>query len=344
MCAGIDVSLKELSIAWKNRKGERQEFSAPNTAVGHKKLADMFGRTSRPSRIVIEATGSFHIDLAIRLAEEPGIEVMIVNPLAARRFAQAQMRRAKTDRVDALMLLEFAERMEFVAWTPPRAVILEFRAVGRHLSRLVEERTALQNQIAAASATSTTPAFVLSDVRAGLTAIEARIGACQAEALRVVASDEPLTAGHRALVTVKGIADRSAILIASELAVLDPTMTADEVVAQAGLDPRPYQSGTLKGARRTSKVGNARLRGAMFMPAMVAARYNPPVREWYESLIQRGKGATVAFTAVARRLLRTLWVIYKTKTAWDDALFRPKAPRVPPAPSEKNSVTAPAAP
>ena len=205
MCAGIDVSLKELSIAWKNRKGERQEFSAPNTAVGHKKLADMFGRTSRPSRIVIEATGSFHIDLAIRLAEEPGIEVMIVNPLAARRFAQAQMRRAKTDRVDALMLLEFAERMEFVAWTPPRAVILEFRAVGRHLSRLVEERTALQNQIAAASATSTTPAFVLSDLREGLTAIEARIGACQAEALRVVASDEPLTAGHRALVTVKGM-------------------------------------------------------------------------------------------------------------------------------------------
>jgi transposase len=321
LLAGIDVSLKELTIACKNRKGEVTEFTCPNTVVGHRRLADLFGNKRRASRIVVEATGTFHLDLALHLVGVPGIHVMIVNPLAARRFAQAQMRRAKTDRVDARMLLEFAERMEFVGWAAPRAAVLELRALGRHLSRLVAERTATMNQIAAMSATAATPAFVLDDLRAGVAQTEARLAACQAEALRVIATDPALLAGHQAMLTVKGIGDRTAVLLASELAVLDPAMKPDEVVAHAGLDPRPHQSGTLDGARRTSKVGNARLRGTLFMPSTVAARYNAPVREWHDQLIARGKPPMVAYTAVARRLLRAIWVIHTKRISWKTTCF-----------------------
>ena len=321
--AGIDVSLKELVVAWKNRKGEIAEFACPNTAVGHKRLSDLFGKKKWFSRVVIEATGTFHVDLALHLSATPGVQVMIVNPLASHRFAQAQMRRAKTDRVDARMLLEFAERMEFVNWVPPRSAVLDLRALGRHLSRLVAERTATMNQIAAMSATSTTPSFVLEDLAAGAAQVEARISACQAEALRVISTDPELLAGHMAILTVKGIGDRSAVLLASELAVLDPSMKPDEVVAHAGLDPRPHQSGTRDGARKTSKVGNARLRGMLFMPTTVAARFNAPVREWYDGLVARGKPPMVAYTAVSRRLLRAIWIIYTKRSPWRDELFRP---------------------
>ena len=124
LLAGIDVSLKKLSIAWKNRKGEIREFEVPNDDSGRRRLAALFGGKAVLSRVVIEATGTFHVDLALHLAHTTGVRVMVVNPLAARRFAQAQMRRAKTDRVDARMLLEFTERMEFAPWTPPRACAL----------------------------------------------------------------------------------------------------------------------------------------------------------------------------------------------------------------------------
>jgi transposase len=341
LIAGIDVSQKDLAVAWKDRKGAVHELTVANAPAGHKRLAELLGRKKRWSRVVIEATGAFHFDVAALLAETPGIQVMLVNPLAARRFAQAQMRRAKTDRVDARMLLEFAERMEFVRWNAPAASLIELRSVGRHLARLVKERTALINQCAAAAATSTTPAFVRTDLQTAKDALEVRIGAAEKEALRIIQADADLTAGHAALLTVKGIADRSAILLASELAVLEHTMKPDEVVAHAGLDPRPYQSGTLDGARRTSKIGNARLRGAMFMPSLVAAQTNAPVREWYDGLVARGKPKFVALTAVARRLLRAVWIIYTTRTPWNDALFRPKAASSKPEQRSSPEVSAP---
>lgn len=327
--AGIDVSLKELVVAWKDPGRGVQEITVLNNAAGHARLGALLGRRRRPSRVVVEATGSFHVDLCMALAVTSGVEVMVVNPYAARRFAEAQLRRAKTDRVDARSLLDFCERMPFVRWTPPRSLVLEYRDLVRHLARLVADRTAALNQAAANRATATSSSFVASDLQAAIGALDERIAACEKAALKLKDADPQLKAKHAALDSIPGIADRSALLIGCELALLEPTMTPDEVVAHAGLDPRPRQSGGRDAPRRISKVGNARLRGAMYMPALAASQHDPAVGAWSASLKSRGKPTYVVLAAVARRLLRVAWVVYKTTSEWDETKFRPKrAPAV----------------
>ena len=98
---------------------------------------------------------------------------------------------------------------------------------------------------------------------------------------------------------MRGIAEKSAVLLLGELALLPPGMTVREWVAHAGLDPKKHTSGTsVKACERISKIGNARIRRALYMPAQVAIQHEPHVRAFYEQLVRRGKPKMVAVVAV----------------------------------------------
>lgn len=332
--AGIDVGGKELVVTYLRRGAKPETVKLPNTTEGHKTLERILTKKAGPSRVVLEATGVFHLDLALHLSKSPRIELMVANPLAARNFARAQMKRAKTDRVDAGVLLEFAMRMSFERWRAPSDAMLQFRALARHLASLVDEQAATKNRIAAARSTHTTPAYVLADLESQLVALQERIDECQAEAVRLARAHEDLSAAFETLLSAPGVGERSAVRLLGELGVLDQTMTPDEVVGHAGLDPRPFQSG-MRGnsdqARKISKVGNSRIRAAMYMVALTAARGPGTVHEVYRRLRERGKVAFVAHVAIMRRMLRVLWVLLVRKTAWVDESFGPRPPSIAPA-------------
>jgi len=322
--AGVDVSSKELVIALVRGRGEIREFTLPNTPEGHKVLLRALAKKKGISRVALEATGNYHLDLALTLAAAPNVELMVVNPAASRWFARAQMTRAKTDKVDARALLEFCMRMPFEKWVAPSKARLHLRAISRYLAGMVADQTVIKNRIAAASATDATPAFVLADLQAQLTAMEARILTCQREARLVIKADAELEQMFTSVDTIPGIGERTGVLLLGELAVLDKTMTPDEIVAHAGLDPRPMASGMRDAPRHISKVGHPRLRAAMYMPALAALRDEPNVKAWYESLKKRGKPTYVAIVAVMRRVLRVAWVIMIRGKSWNTALFAPR--------------------
>jgi transposase len=284
-------------------------------------------KARKPVYAAMEATGNYHLDAALALKSDPRIHLMVVNPKAARKFAEAQMRRAKTDQVDAYVLLEFVERMEFVEWNPPPEALLQFRMLGRHLTSLIEERVAVENRLHAASATRVAPNFIIDDLKEAIDQLAHRIDEVQAEASAALKRDPILQEKFAALTSMPGIAERSGIQILAELAVLAEDMTPDEVVAHAGLDPRPRQSGSTDPRRAISHVGNSRLRAALYMPAITAARHSPAVSAWYASLRARDKLPLVAQVAVMRRLLRVAWVLTVRRTTWSEDGFRPsKAP------------------
>src|SRR6188474_134919 len=139
--AGIDVSAKCLSVAWRTLTGETQSFEVPNSDDGHARLVGLFKKRRHDARVVLEATGNYSIDLAIALVDAQ-IPVMVANPLATRRFAEAKLRRAKTDRIDALELLDFAERMEFVPWKRPASAVLQLRDFSRRICALADDKVA----------------------------------------------------------------------------------------------------------------------------------------------------------------------------------------------------------
>src|SRR5215470_17342196 len=117
---GVDVSHETLEVAARTGSGgEPRTAQFANTITGHRQLIKWLTKGGRSARVVLEATGVYSLDLALALDAAPRIEVMVVNPRAARKFAEACLQRSSTDTTMAIALQEYAVRMTFVAWTPP---------------------------------------------------------------------------------------------------------------------------------------------------------------------------------------------------------------------------------
>ncbi|VAW86748.1 hypothetical protein MNBD_GAMMA18-411 [hydrothermal vent metagenome] len=318
--AGIDVGSKELvvSIRKQGRMGKARTFE--NTPVGQRDILKALTRAG-VERVCLEATGTYHLDLAVHVA--PQLPLMVVNPRAAKRHAEALMCRTKTDPVDASVLSDYAERMPFVPWQPPAAEVITIRACSRRLAALTHQRTQAKNQLHAWAATTTTPAFIIKDVQLTIRQLDQQIEQLKEKTLEIIVEDDFLSSVLKLFVTVKGIAETSAIQLMGELLVLDPSMTHRQWVAMAGLDPRHYQSGTSVNKRaRISKAGNRYLRMALYMPALSAARHDPYVRGFYQHLVEdNGLKKIQAVCAVMRKLLHALHGMLKNMTAFDNTRF-----------------------
>lgn len=316
--AGIDVGSEELVLVIRKAEKNHKPRVFANNPTGHPAIIKAL-RNANVTRVSIEATGAYHLDLAVALHDAGGIEVMVVNPKAARRFAEAMMKRAKTDTVDASVLAEFAERMPFIAWVRPSDEALAVRAYGRYLAALTKHCTQLKNQLHAWQQSNTIPADILAAVTAQIKELEIQIELMRAKALEFVLSYPILRQPYEILLTVKGIAHVSAISLLGELLTLPDGMTARQWVAMAGLDPRHHQSGASVNKKpRISKAGNKYLRMALYMPALSASSHDPNLRGFYLHLIEhRGLKKLQAICAVMRKLLTAIHAMLKTSTPFD---------------------------
>lgn len=314
--AGIDVSAKTLD-ARRRREGADQTKQVSNDAAGHRELIKWLGKRSR---VCVEATGVYHLQLALAL-RAAGIEVMVINPRVAKDFSRSLSNRSKTDAVDAAVLLEYVIRMKFTPWNAPSEAVLELRELGRRISELVATSTAEKNRLHAKKASGISRT-VMADVRQHLVQVQRRIEAIEREAVKVVERDTDLTEQYKILVGIKGVGRRSAVLLLTELDVLDPTMTVRELVAHAGLDPRAYESGTsVHRPARISKVGNARIRAILFMVALSVVRRDRGARAFRDALVRRGKKPLQALVAVMRKLLHGIWTALTRRIAFDGAIL-----------------------
>lgn len=314
--AGIDVSAKKLAVHREHEgKEEAKEFA--NDAAGHGEVVKWLGKRAR---VCLEATGIYHLQLALTL-RGAGIELMVVNPRVARDFARALANRSKTDKVDAWTLLEYVRRMAFTGWEAPRKAILELREVGRRLSELIGAAAEEKNRLHAKT-TSAVSAIVVNDVKAHVVQLGGRIKQIEQAAATVIGGDADLAEQFAILKSIKGVGARSAILLLTELALLDPTMTTKQIVAYAGLDPREYESGTsVQKPARISKVGNARLRAILYMNAISAIRHVRGARLFFARLVARGKKPMQAIVAVMRKLLHGIWIVLQRRVPFDSSVL-----------------------
>ena len=324
---GIDVSAATLDAAVQRIEGddagfEHRQFS--NSTAGHRALIAWLLQRGVSARATLEATGVYSFDLAVALDKAAGIEVEVLNPKIANRFAQA-LQRTKTDRADAQALCVYSRAMKFVPWRAPDAAALALRTIGRHLATLSQERTRQANRLEAAKGSAATPRCVLQDLKRGIDALDKRILKLRRQAVEMVRLHPELKRRFDLLVAIPGIAETSAVLILSELASLDPDATARQWVASSGLDPVQIKSGTsVDKPSRISRNGSRHLRRGLYMPALVGVRFDPHLRAFYEALQRRHKTKLQALMAVARKLLHAIYGIFKTGTAWDGAKLFPK--------------------
>ena len=319
---GIDVSARALDLALDPGRGAPKVLSFHNTAAGHRKLIQRITRGGRDVRVCLEATGVYHLDLCLALHGTKRIEVMVVNPRAAKDFHRAQLQRSKTDRVDARSLLEFLRRMDFAAWEPPRSEILHLRGLSRRIQALLVNRAQEKNRLHADGAVEDTSPAIRESIERHIAAIEEEMMILSQAALERIHADAQLAKRFAHLTSIKGIATASAITILAELAVLPADMTIRQWVAHAGIDPRCSESGSsVRGQVRISKVGNRHLRRALFLPAMVASQHEPHVKAYYQQLLERGKKPLQALVAVMRKLLHAIYGMFKNERDFDGVKF-----------------------
>lgn len=319
---GIDVSAKTLDIALcrgGNRKPRHTKF--PNTSAGHQQLLKLI-KEEEFARIVLESTGVYSLGIAIACDDHPNAEVMVVNPHRMHRFSQASSSRGKTDKSDAHVILKFAQTMDFVAWNRPSNIVLTVRRAMRRIHTIKSDIVQEKNRLAALKFEKHDDLFIKKDIETSIEMLEERASKLLCEAEKLAAKDESLYNKFKLLVTIKGIGKLSALYILAELAVLPDDMTAPQWVAHTGLEPKVRESGTsVRGVRQISKAGNHYLRLALYMPAMVAKQKDEQVGLFAQRLEARGKPPKVVTVAIMRKLLHTIWGMFRYNQNYDPMKF-----------------------
>jgi transposase len=323
---GIDVSAKSLAVEVSLGEEPPQRLEFANTTAGHKALIKRLLKRGRTAYVCLEATGVYGLDLALALHRAHGVEVMVVNPRSAKRFAEALGTRSKTDGIDAGVLREFARRMPFEAWQPPALERLELRAITRRINTLVRSRTREKNRLHAAGATGQTTAIVRQDLESHIEHLDHRIQNLRAQALAMVAQHRQLQRMMRRICAIPGFGTVSALQVTGELAALPSDMSVRQWVAHAGLDPRLCESGSsVHRPARISRAGNRHLRAPLYMPALVAIQRQEHVRAFYQRLLARNKKPLQAIVAVMRKLLHAIFGMLRNDDPFEGGrLFSPR--------------------
>jgi transposase len=314
---GLEVSQLTLVVAL--RCGERDEAPRefPNTAEGHQGVLRFLARCGRRVQVAMESTGLYGLDLALAL-HQAGLAVMVANPRAVRHFAQAMLQRSKNDQLDAVVLREFALRMDFQAWRPPSASALKLVAVARRLEALTDMMAAEKNRLHAASLSEALPAMIRRDILRSIQTQQRAIDRLTRAAQEFILGETELARRYELLLSIPGFGVTSAVHTLAELNMLPAGMDVRQWVAYAGLDPREYTSGTsVHKKARISKAGNKHLRRGLYMPALVAVRHDPQVRAYYQHLLARGKTKMQALVATMRKLLHTIFGMFKHDQLFD---------------------------
>ena len=299
---GIDVSLTRLDIAL--RPGASSSHPHDESAIAA--VVEQL-RALSPTLIVLEATGGMEIPLTSALATA-GLPVVVVNPRQVRDFAKASGHLAKTDALDAQVLAQFAEVMRPQLRPLPDA---ETRALAALLTRrrqLVEMLTAEKNRLLRAAAP------IRKRVRAHIAWLERELEHTNTELAEAIRHSSVWREKDELLQSVPGVGP---VLTSTLLASLPElgTLTNKQIAALVGIAPLNRDSGTLRG-RRTVWGGRAQVRAVLYMGAMVAARFNPVIRTFYQRLQRAGKAKKVALTACMRKLLTILNAMLKHRTPW----------------------------
>jgi len=304
---GIDVGKRELHAMLLQGKRTASK-SVTNSQTGIDQLqAWLKNRKADHVHACLEATGGWSEEVAIALVEA-GHVVSLVNPSRVKAFAQSEMLRTKTDRIDAGLIARFCLLHQPEPWTPPAPEIRVLQGLVRRQQSLIEMRVEEENRKGA----PLVPAPVLASIEATLDHIERELQRVEHEIEKLFGDFPTLRRQRELLITIPGIAETTAARILGEMPNITGFRDVKAVAAYAGLSPRHYQSGSIEYRSRLVKTGNAQLRRALFFPAISAMRHNPRIRALAERLRSRGKAKMTIVAAAMRKLLTIAYGVLKS--------------------------------
>jgi len=300
---GIDVCQKYLDVYV---RPSSQSFQLTNDEIGIGKLIQALDKI-QPELIVLEATGGMEIDAAVQLTQA-GLAVAVINPRQARDFAKATGQLAKTDAIDARVLAHFAD-----------AIRPEVRQISDESSRQLEDLVARRRQISdMITAEKNRRRGKTNSVKASINEhiewLEKKLKEIESQIKSAVSANESWKQKMDLLTSVPGVGEVVAVTFISSLPELG-TISHKSISYLVGVAPLNKDSGKFRGKRQIWG-GRAKIRCVLYMATLVAVRFNPLIKAFYERLISKGKLKKVALTACMHKLLIILNAMMKNNQAW----------------------------
>lgn len=264
-------------------------------------------RAVSPTLVVLEATGGYEIPVTGALAAAQ-IPVVVVNPRHVRDFAKATGTLAKTDARDAQTLAHFAAVIQPAVRPLPDEHTQALAALVTRRRQLVDMLTAEKNRLRQASKP------IRTSLKAHITWLERAVQEADIDLAKAIRQSPVWREKDEWLRSAPGVGP---VLTTTLLATVPElgTLTHKQIAALVGVAPFSRDSGLLRG-KRTCWGGRAQARAVLYMGAIVATRFNPVIRAFYQRLCAAGKAKKVALTACMRKLLVILNAMLKHRTPW----------------------------
>jgi transposase len=325
---GIDIGKDELVTVLVREEagsgGEQATFA--NTPAGFGQLQRYLKkRKVKAVHACMEATGRYYEQVA-EFLHEAGHAVSVVNPAQIKAYADSQLRRNKTDGLDAALIADFCRTQQPPLWTPPPAEWRQLQALVRHLEDLQADRQRQRNRQHALQHSASATPLVLDNLQSQLDLLEQQIEQVKRAIQQHLDQHPDLKRDKDLLTSIPGIGDLTAGKLLAEFRAIRDFDDVRQLVAFAGLNPRQHQSG--KHARShtpISKQGRASIRAALFMCAVVAKNHaaclQPQIARWQ----QRGLCKMEIIVALMRKLLHFVFGVLKSGQPFDPQLVRHSA-------------------
>lgn len=325
---GIDVSKETLALAlWQPEQVLLLE-PVPNTPAGWEAMqrqvaAHLPAEARSGLPVVLEPTGGYELGVAL-WAHQQGWQVSLPNPRQVREWARSQGRRAKTDRQDAILLAHYGARQAPAAWHPLPEEVSELEGL---LRRRADVEALLQQERNRREHLAPRPGLhraVPQSVERLIDVLEEELKQIEQAIADHLRQHPPLQQARTRLLSVPGLGQKNVLPVLVLLCRWQSRTagqgTSKGLVAYAGLDPQPYESGTsVHRQAGISRLGEREVRRLLYMGALGASRGNNPLRAFYQRLVGRGKAKKLALVASARKLLTWAWAVFQSGTPFDPA-------------------------
>ena len=289
---GVDIAKKKFDVALLiNGKLKHKVFS--NNQEGFEELELWLKKHgANHVHVCMEASSTYGDELATSM-HDAGHTVSIINPARIKGFARSELLRTKNDKVDAGLIARFCHAMHPEPWAPVPPEMRRLQSLVRRIDTLISMRTQEMNRI------DVSHESIRASLRNHIVYLDKEIKSLKEQIAAHITDDPNLTTKRDLLKSIPGIGDATIAAILAELHMFERCDRVEKVVAFIGLAPRQFISGSsIKGKPRLSKIGNARLRKALFMPALVSIQYNPIIQTFYHRLKENGKNGKVIVCAI----------------------------------------------
>lgn len=301
---GVDIAKQKLDVSFSDQRG----VSFENNLSGFKLLLKEIENKSQ-TRVVMEATGGYEKPLA-HFLQDQGVVVSIVNAKRVRDYAKALGLLAKNDIIDAKVIRMFADAVNPKLSPAANDTQQTLDTLVHRREQLVKQRAMEKQHLETVDNKD-----AVRSIKRTITFLDKEIERIEKAIKTLIKTDSTLTEKVDRLSSIKGIGDITALTLIADLPELGQ-LTNKEISALVGVAPFCRDSGTQKG-KRTTWGGRIQVRSILYMAALSAVQYNPPLKAFYNRLLMKGKTKKVALVACMRKLLTVANSMLRNNTEWN---------------------------